>query len=112
MLGQLGGRTSFDTQAQHAGRPSTIGPARHGHVVQWSGTRTGRPRGLAAAGATAAATTDIGRSAAVLLAAIPKPARLGREAFANQLGRVLAGRGVLVVDRSGRCGCWIASTAC
>ncbi|HZD64600.1 MAG TPA: heavy-metal-associated domain-containing protein, partial [Acidimicrobiales bacterium] len=38
------------------------------------------------------------RTAALVLAGIPKPARLAREALAAQLGRFLADRGVTVLD--------------
>jgi cation-transporting ATPase I len=42
-------------------------------------------------------TDDVQRSAAPLLDGIPKAARLGRRAFASQLTRVLADRGILVL---------------
>jgi cation-transporting ATPase I len=55
---------------------------------------------LAAFGVTLAATQDPRRAADVLLAGMPKAARLGREAFAAQFDRVLARRGVVVMDTS------------
>ena len=48
--------------------------------------------------ATLAATRSLRRTGAVVLAGMAKPARYGREGFVAQLGRVLAGRGVLVMD--------------
>jgi len=55
---------------------------------------------LAAFGVTLAASQNPRRAADVLLAGMPKAARLGREAFAAQFDRVLAGRGVVVIDAS------------
>ncbi len=55
---------------------------------------------LAGFGVALAATRDPRRAAAVILAGIPKGARLGREMFAAQLGRALAGRDVIVADHS------------
>jgi len=49
-------------------------------------------------GVTLAATRDPRRASNALLAGLPKAARLGREAYAAQLGRTLAGRGVVVMD--------------
>jgi cation-transporting P-type ATPase I len=46
------------------------------------------------------ATDDVERAAASLLDGIPKAARLGRAAFCSQLERVLAERGILVLDGS------------
>jgi cation-transporting ATPase I len=54
---------------------------------------------VAAAGGTFLATRSPRRSAAMLLAGIAKPARLGREGFAAQLGRTLSMRGVVVLDQ-------------
>jgi cation-transporting P-type ATPase I len=50
--------------------------------------------------ATLAATGDPRRAADAFIAAAPKAARLGREGFATQLGRVLANRGVVPLDAS------------
>jgi cation-transporting P-type ATPase I len=44
-------------------------------------------------------TGDLGQAMAPLVDAVPKAARLGREAFATQLTRDLGARGVLVMDR-------------
>ncbi len=54
--------------------------------------------GLTAAGVTYAATRRPRRAAAMVLAAIPKGARLGREAFAAHLDRTLVERDLLVLD--------------
>ncbi len=51
-------------------------------------------------GLSLAATKDPRRAANTLTAAAPKAARLGREAFAAQLGRDLAKREVIVLDPS------------
>ena len=55
---------------------------------------------LPAAAAALLATGSPRRGADVLVAGIPKAARLGREAFAAQLGRTLAARGVVPLDGS------------
>jgi cation-transporting ATPase I len=54
--------------------------------------------GAGAAAATFAASRSPRRAAAVLVAAIPKAARMGREAFAAHLDRVLCERDLLVLD--------------
>jgi cation-transporting ATPase I len=46
------------------------------------------------------ATRSVQRAIAALFGGLPKPAQLGREVFASELGRALAGRGTLVVDSS------------
>ncbi|MBO0776281.1 MAG: cation-translocating P-type ATPase, partial [Actinobacteria bacterium] len=56
---------------------------------------------LLAAGGVLAATKDAGRAAAAMLAGVPRAARLGRESFAAVLGRDLARRGVIPMDRAG-----------
>ncbi|MDP8929995.1 MAG: heavy metal translocating P-type ATPase, partial [Actinomycetota bacterium] len=53
---------------------------------------------LAAAGITLPATRNLERASAALAAGMPKAARLGREAFATHLGRVLAQHGILAFD--------------
>ncbi|MDP8960167.1 MAG: HAD-IC family P-type ATPase, partial [Actinomycetota bacterium] len=53
---------------------------------------------LAAAGITLPATRNLERASAALAAGMPKAARLGREAFAIHLGRVLAQHGILAFD--------------
>jgi cation-transporting P-type ATPase I len=55
---------------------------------------------LAGAGVSLLATRSWQRAAAALLGALPKPAKLGRDVFAADLGKVLAARGVLVLDAS------------
>ncbi|WP_199432404.1 HAD-IC family P-type ATPase [Qaidamihabitans albus] len=60
-------------------------------------------RVLALGAAASAVTLPFGgprKAAALGLSALPKAAEAGRSAFAAQLGRVLARRGVLVMDRS------------
>jgi cation-transporting P-type ATPase I len=47
---------------------------------------------------TVAATNDLDRAVTPLLDALPKAARLGREAFCARLGRILSARGVIVMD--------------
>jgi cation-transporting P-type ATPase I len=51
-----------------------------------------------AAGAMMAVTSNPRWASQLLLVGAPRAARLGREAFAAQLGRALAARGVLVLD--------------
>lgn len=53
---------------------------------------------LGAGGLAFVATRDPRRTADVLLAALPRAARLGRESFAASTGRVLAGRDVVPMD--------------
>lgn len=43
-------------------------------------------------------TRSVQRAVAALFGGVPKPARLGREVFAAELGRTLARRGILVLD--------------
>jgi cation-transporting P-type ATPase I len=54
---------------------------------------------LAAFASGLVTTGDLGQALAPVIDALPKAARLGREAFAAQLGRELADRGTLVMDR-------------
>ena len=74
-------------------RPRPLPP---GPVERWA-DRTSLAS-LAAAGIAAATSRDPRRAASVTLAGMPKAGRLGREAFASQLGRVLAARGVVAFD--------------
>ncbi|HEX2771132.1 MAG TPA: HAD-IC family P-type ATPase, partial [Micromonosporaceae bacterium] len=53
----------------------------------------------AAAGAAALPVAGFKRAAALALSALPKAPKAGREAFAAHLGRVLARRGVIAMDR-------------
>jgi cation-transporting ATPase I len=46
------------------------------------------------------ATRNVQRAIAALFGGLPKPAQLGREVFASELGRALAARGTLVLDSS------------
>jgi cation-transporting ATPase I len=83
------------------------------HVFQWPGEgrpvplplgpieRTSERLILASAGASGlawAVTSNPRRASQLVLAGLPRAARLGREAFAAQLGRALAARGVVVLD--------------
>jgi cation-transporting P-type ATPase I len=58
----------------------------------------GVPAALAATVSTVAITRDGGRAQGVLAAGVPKAARLGREAFATRFGRMVAGRGIVVLE--------------
>ena len=53
---------------------------------------------LGALGVGVATTGSLHRALAPMIGCMPKPARLGREAFAGQLGRALAARGVVPMD--------------
>jgi cation-transporting P-type ATPase I len=71
-------------------------PLPHGPVevyadLVWMGS-------LAGFAAALAATRSLQRATASLYAGLPKAARMGREAFASHLDRILAGRGVLALD--------------
>jgi cation-transporting ATPase I len=46
------------------------------------------------------ATRSVQRAVAALFGGLPKPAELGRDVFASELGRTLAKRGLLVMDSS------------
>ncbi len=54
---------------------------------------------LAGFGVSFVTTRNVQRAIAALWGGLPKPAKLGREMFAAELGRQLARRGVLVLDR-------------
>ncbi len=96
-------------------REPALAARRHGALgpIRREPRPTGVPRGpierytdrasvatLAAFGVTLAATGRPRLAASAFVAGVPKAARLGREAFAAQTGRILAGRGVLVMDRT------------
>jgi cation-transporting ATPase I len=53
---------------------------------------------LAGFGVSFVATGSVQRAVAALFGGLPKPAELGRDVFAAELGRTLARRGVLVLD--------------
>ena len=55
---------------------------------------------LAGFGVSFITTRSVQRAVGALFGGLPKPARLGREVFAAELGRVLGARGVLVLDHS------------
>ncbi len=74
-------------------RPTPL-PA--GPVEQWASMAFAGSVG--AFGVGVVATGSMAESSAALVGGVPKPARLGREAFAALLGRTLAARGVVVVD--------------
>ncbi|ROO82990.1 cation-transporting ATPase I [Actinocorallia herbida] len=62
-------------------------------VQRWSG-----PFSATATAGAWAFTQDAGRAQGVLVAGVPKAARLGRESFCGQLSRALAERDALVLD--------------
>jgi len=53
---------------------------------------------LAGFGVSFIATASLQRAVAAFFGGLPKPAELGRDVFASELGRTLARRGVLVLD--------------
>jgi cation-transporting ATPase I len=53
---------------------------------------------LAGFGVSFVVTRSLQRAVAALFGGLPKPAELGRDVFASELGRLLARRGVLVLD--------------
>jgi cation-transporting ATPase I len=85
-----------ESTAVAAAPPGRPVPLPGGPVERWA-DRTSLAS-LGACGVAAAATRDPRRAASVTLAGMPKAGRLGREAFAAQLGRVLAARGVVPFD--------------
>jgi cation-transporting ATPase I len=68
-------------------RPQALppGPLERYAEVMWRGS-------LGAFAASLAATRSLPRATAALSAGLPKAARMGREAFASQVGRILVGR--------------------
>lgn len=87
------GRGRWDTPLDRTERPVPLPP---GPIELY--TDRAALASLAAAAITAAATLSPRRSAAVLIAGIPKAARVGRETFAAHVGRSLTKRGVVVAD--------------
>lgn len=83
--------------AELAGRPERPVPLPEGPVERYG--QQAWPASLGGFAASIVATDDVERAAAPLLDGIPKAARLGRGAFFSQLGRVLAERAILVLDR-------------
>jgi cation-transporting ATPase I len=77
----------------NGGRPAPLppGPVEHWASMAFAGS-------LGAFGVGMVATGSLAESSAALVGGVPKPARLGREAFAALLGSTLAGRGVVVLD--------------
>jgi cation-transporting P-type ATPase I len=78
------------------GRPERVAELPQGPIESYSAQAWSASLGGFAA--SALATDDVERAAAPLLDGIPKAARLGRAAFADQLARVLAERGTVVLD--------------
>ncbi|NED96566.1 cation-translocating P-type ATPase [Phytoactinopolyspora alkaliphila] len=76
--------------------PPRPGPRPKGPIEVWN-DRIGRGAPAAAAGVLAF-TRSPGRAADALLAAVPRPARYGREGFATAVGRDLARRGVVPLN--------------
>ena len=72
-------------------QPVPNGPVERYSDWAWFGS-------LAGFGIAFAASRRMERAVAALYAGLPKAARLGREAFAAQVGRSLAGRGVIPLD--------------
>ncbi|MFD0662938.1 HAD-IC family P-type ATPase [Thermocatellispora tengchongensis] len=72
-------------------------PLPYGPVQRFADTMG--PAALGAYGVTAAVRRDHDLALAALISASPKAAGLGREAFASAIGRALARRGALVLDR-------------
>jgi cation-transporting ATPase I len=74
------------------------GPPLRGPVEAWT-ERLG-PATLAGSAAVLALLRDGGRAGDIVLAALPRAARLGREAFAATAATDLAGRGIVPLDPS------------
>jgi len=76
-------------------RPGPVppGPLERYAEAMWRGS-------LGAFAVTLAITRNLQRATAAVYAGLPKAARMGREAFAAQVGRILAGRGVLTLNPS------------
>ncbi len=77
-------------------RPPRPRPRPDGPIEAWA-ERLG-PGALGAAGLVLALTRHPGRAADMLLVAVPKAARRGREGFATTVGRELARRGVVPLN--------------
>jgi cation-transporting ATPase I len=77
-------------------RPPRPRPRPQGPIELWA-ERLG-PGALGAAGLLLALTRHPGRAADMLLVAVPKAARRGREGFATTVGRELARRGVVPLN--------------
>lgn len=92
---ELGGRPE-----DHPGHAEPVGQ-RPGHLPRGPIEKYSDPAGMASLGGFGfgvAATGKAERAAASILGAVPKPARVGREAFGATLGRDLAQRGVVITD--------------
>ncbi len=90
----LGSAASASAGPATANRPGRLP---EGHVERYAPGSAGV--GAVAAGVALATGGGPGRAAALAIASLPKAAGAGREAFACVLGRALAGRGALVMDR-------------
>jgi cation-transporting P-type ATPase I len=77
-------------------RPPRPAPRPKGPIEVWA-ERLG-PGALAAAGAALGLTRDPGRAAEMIVVAVPKAARRGREGFAATVGRELARDGVVPLN--------------
>ena len=83
----------------HAARlPPRARPLRSGPVESYADAAAAVS--VAGVGATLAVTRSPRLAGGVVTAGVPKAARHGREAFASRLGRELAARDVVVLDRS------------
>lgn len=85
-------RASASAKLEIAPRPALAG----GPIEQY--TDKAVFASLAGVGLGLAASRSFAGAAAPIFGGVPKPARLGREAFAAHLGARLAARGVLVID--------------
>lgn len=74
-------------------RPTPLAPGPIERCADWAGVIS-----LGASGAVLASTANPRKAAAMLLAGMPKAARLGREAFSARLGRAMASHDELVLD--------------
>ncbi|MEQ4717569.1 cation-translocating P-type ATPase [Nonomuraea sp. B19D2] len=83
------------TRAAAAPRPA---PLPHGPVERYADAASAAS--LAGHGITTVLSRDHQRGLSVLIAGIPRAAAHGRDAFTSAVGRCLAGRGTIVLDRA------------
>ncbi|MCO5991838.1 cation-translocating P-type ATPase [Actinoallomurus rhizosphaericola] len=84
---------SFEAPALHV--PERPVPLPYGPVERAAWTV---PTAITGAVGAYVVTRDAARAQGVLAAGVPRAARMGREAFATQLGLVFAGRDIIVID--------------
>jgi cation-transporting P-type ATPase I len=85
------GHSSLPPAIGERPEPVPPGPLERYAEAMWRGS-------LGAFAVSLAATRSLPRATAAVYAGLPKAARMGREAFAAQVGRVFAGRGVLTLN--------------